>query len=186
MGGGQMNLFKKATVFLCATIGAVSLAFWALGAYGFGSPIFALLINWLAMSWAAIVGQVVPFSLPAGFYEIRVFESTGRIYEGLGIRFFKKLVRRGPLSIFSPTLRLPHDRSVETFRFLEQETRKAETAHLFVFLLMMLLVSWALLGQWFGAMGWLMAFNLLLNGYPIMLQRYNRIKLQRLLRINCV
>jgi hypothetical protein len=181
-----MNLFKKTVVFLCATIGAVSLAFWVLGAYGFGSPIFAFLINWLAMSWAAIVGQVVPFSLPAGFYEIRGFERTGRIYTCLGIRFFKKLVRRGPLSIFSPTFRPPHDRSVETFRFLDQETRKAETAHLLVFLLMVLLVGYALLGRWFDAMGWLMAFNILLNGYPVMLQRYNRMKIQRLLRMKWV
>jgi hypothetical protein len=177
-----MSLFKKSAVLLSATVGAAFLAFWALGAYGFGSPIFALLINWLAMSWVAIIGQVVPISLPAGFYEIKAFERTGWIYECLGIRFFKKLVRRGPLSIFSPTLRQPQNRSIKTFRFLDQEMRKAETAHLLIFLLMLLLVSSALLGRWYGAMGWILGFNLVFNGYPIILQRYNRIKLQKIIK----
>jgi hypothetical protein len=58
--------------------------------------------------------------------------------------------------------------------------RKAETIHGFHFMLMLLFVSYALLRGWFDAVGWMLAFNVIINGYPIMLQRYNRIKLQEL------
>jgi len=69
----------------------------------------AFLINWLAMSWVAIIGQVVRFSFAPEYYGAKPFERTGRVYERLGIRLFKKLVRREPLSIFSPTLRFPKE-----------------------------------------------------------------------------
>jgi len=42
--------------------------------------------------------------------------------------------------------------------------------------------SYALLRGWFDAAAWLLAFDVLINGYPIMLQRYNRIKLQELIQ----
>lgn len=59
--------------------------------------------------------------------------------------------------------------------------RNAETGHVYVFVLMLVCVSAALLQGWFDAAGWMALFNLIINGYPIMLQRYNRIKLQELI-----
>lgn len=58
----------------------------------------------------------------------------------------------------------------------------AETGHAFIFVLMLLFSSYALLRGWFDAVGWMLAFNVIINGYPIMLQRYNRIKLQELIQ----
>jgi len=40
----------------------------------------------------------------------------------------------------------------------------------------------ALLMRWFDAAAWLMAFNILGNGYPVMLQRYNRLRVEKLVR----
>jgi hypothetical protein len=60
--------------------------------------------------------------------------------------------------------------------------RKAETSHVLSCLLMFLFISYALLRGWFDAAAWLLAFDVLINGYPIMLQRYNRIKLQELIQ----
>ena len=60
--------------------------------------------------------------------------------------------------------------------------RKAETVHVYIFLLMLVFISYALLNGWFDAVGWMLAFNILINGYPIMLQRYNRIMLQELIQ----
>jgi hypothetical protein len=134
------------------------------------------------MSWVAIAGQAVDFSLPARYYDIQAFERTGQVYERLGIRLFKRLVRRGPLSIFSPTLRFPKEKTISALRHLDDEMRKAETGHVFIFMLMLLFSSYALLRGWFDAVGWMLVFNVIINGYPIMLQRYNRIKLQELIQ----
>src|SRR5512147_939210 len=132
---------------------------WSLDAFGFRSAIFAFLANWLAMSWAAIVGQAVHFSFPSRYYDIKAFERTGRVYERLGIRLFKRLVRRGPLALFSPTLRFPKDRSIAVLRHLDDEMRKAETGHVCIFMLMLLFIGAALLRGWFDAVGWILAFN---------------------------
>ena len=44
------------------------------------------------------------------------------------------------------------------------------------------LASGAIFLRWFDAAGWLMLFNVLFNGYPVMLQRYNRMRLDPLQR----
>lgn len=175
-------MITKIVVFAAATFAVIFLIDWTLSSFGFRSPVSAFLINWLAMSGVAIVGQTVHLSFPRGYYGIRAFERTGRLYERLGIRLFKRLVRRGPLAIFSPSLRFPEERTNLALQHLNCEMRKAETGHLIVFLLILLFVSYALIMGWFDAAGWLLVFNVLINGYPIMLQRYNRIKLQELIQ----
>lgn len=60
--------------------------------------------------------------------------------------------------------------------------RNAETMHVLIFLLMFLFVGYALFQGWLDAVGWSLFFNLLLNAYPVMLQRYNRIRLQKLIQ----
>jgi len=181
-----MEILKKLVVFALATIAAVALILWSLGAFGFRSPTFAFLLNWLAMSWVAIAGQAVHFSLPQGYYSINTFERTGQMYERLGVRLFKRLVRRGPLAMLSPTLRFPKDRTTAALRHFEDEMRKAETGHVYIFVLMLVFISAALLRGWFDAVGWMLVFNVIINGYPVMLQRYNRIKLQELIHQQCI
>lgn len=128
-----MEIFKRLVLFSVATIAAVFLIIWSVDAFGFRSPIFAFLVNWIAMSWVAILGQVVHFSFPTGYYNIKAFERTGRVYERLGIRFFKRLVRCGPLSIFSPTLRLPQNKTISALQLLDHQMQSAETGHVLIF-----------------------------------------------------
>jgi hypothetical protein len=180
--GWDVELFKKLALFTVATLAAVFLSIWSLDAFGFRSPVFAFLVNWLAMSWVAFVGQAIHFSFPSSYYDIKDFEGTGQIYERLGIRFFKVLVRRGPLAIFSPTLHFPKEKTVSTLRYLDNEMRKAETGHVLIFMLISVFILYALFRGWLDAVGWMLAFNIIINGYPIMLQRYNRIKLQELIQ----
>jgi hypothetical protein len=59
--------------------------------------------------------------------------------------------------------------------------RKAETGHALIFVLVLLFVGYGLLKGWLDAVAWTLLFNILINGYPIMLQRYNRIKLRELI-----
>ncbi len=177
-----MDVLKKSALFAIATIAVAALIIWILDAFGLRSPISAFLVNWLAMSWVAIAGQAVQFALPPRYYDIKAFEQTGQVYERLGIRLFKRLVRRGPLAIFSPTLRFPKEKTIAALCRLDHEMRKAETGHVFIFMLMLLFIGYALLQGWFDAVGWLLVFDVIINGYPIMLQRYNRILLQALMQ----
>lgn len=175
------RILKPLTLFIAATVAVILLIAWSLDAFGFRSPLAALLLNWLVMSWMALVGQVIHLSFPEPYYSIRPFEQTGHVYECVGIRLFKALVRRGPLAIFSPTLKFPKEKSVAALRNLENEMRNAETGHALVFMLVLLFVGYAALNGWLDAVVWILAFDILINGYPIMLQRYNRTQLQELI-----
>ena len=175
-----METLKKLLLFTVVTVTAIALILWTWGSFGFRSPVSAFLVNWLAISWMAVIGQVVHLSFAPGYYHVKPFERTGQVYERLGIRLFKKLVRRRPLSIFSPTLRFPKEKTISALQSLLNEMRKTETGHALIFVLVLLFAGYVLIKGWLDAVAWLLLFNILINGYPIMLQRYNRIKLQEL------
>lgn len=176
--GHDMSDFKKVGWLTITGIPCVGLSLWFMHVFGFRSPLFALLLNWMAMTWVALAGQAIDFGLPARYYDIHSFERTGRVYERLGIRWFQRLVRRQPLVRLNPSLRLGQDRRLAAFHQLECEMRKAETSHAYIFLLMLGFISYALFQQWFDAVGWMLVCNVFINGYPIMLQRYNRIRIK--------
>ena len=152
------------------------LAWWAASAFGDG-PLFALIASWLTVSVVAVVGQALPFHLPAPFYEFRAFERSGAVYERLGVRLFKRVVRRGPLSVFSPTLRFPQQPSLPASKQLEVEMRRAEAGHVVAFFLVCLAALASAIVGWLETAAWLALLNVPLNCYPVMLQRYNRRKL---------
>jgi len=95
-----MKILKRALLFTITTIIVIYLLLWAVRAFGFRSLIFAFLLNWLVMAWAATSSLFIPIAFAPSYYAIQPFEQNGRIYEGLGIRLFKHLIRRGPLAIF--------------------------------------------------------------------------------------
>jgi hypothetical protein len=57
--------------------------------------------------------------------------------------------------------------------------RDAEASHLILLVLTIGVVAHAAARGWWTAAGWTLLFDVLLNGYPVMLQRYNRALLQR-------
>ena len=180
--GNSMEIYKNLVLFVLATVAAIFLIGLSLASFGLRSPVSALVVNWLVVCWIASGSLVIRFSLPSTYYDPRPFERAGQVYERAGIRLFKKLLRRGPLRILSPKLRFPKQVTIEALRDLENEMRKAETIHAVVFLLMLLMAGCTAARGWPDGVTWILLFNILINGYPIMLQRYNRIKLQELMR----
>ena len=173
----------KPFILLTLTSGIAILCLgWVMGNFEFSSPLFAFLVNWLVMSWVAISGQIVPFPLPPeAYYAEKPFEKAGWVYEIVGVRIFKSIVRRPPFTLLSPTLKIPAEKTTSSLQGLQKEMKKAEAGHLFVFFLVLTPALYALLtAQYLGGI-WLLFFNVLFNGYPVMLQRYNRIKLQELI-----
>lgn len=177
----NMEIFKKLTLFMLTTIAAIFFIAWSLSSFGFHSPISALVVNWFVLSWIATITLVTHLSFTSTYYDTRPFERTGQFYERIGIRLVKKFLRRGPLRILSPTLKLPKENTVSALLNLENEMRKAETAHSLTLIFMLSVVDYAAANGWIDAVMWMLLFNIILNVYPIMLQRYNRIKLRKLI-----
>ena len=171
---------KRVLQFTVSAAATTALAFFLVGVIGspaVHTPVLAFFLNWFVMTWVVVIAAVwqLNLSLVPSYYKIRSFEINGRLYEWLGVRLLKKLLRRGPLSALNPKVRLTGGRSA--LPELEQNMRDAETGHAFVFITMVVITIYPLLQGWWRAVGWWLMFNVLLNVYPIMLQRYNRSRL---------
>jgi hypothetical protein len=142
--------------------------------HGFSSLLFFFL--------PLIAGSLVAGSLPERYYRVKPFESSGLVYERVGIRFFKRFVPGGDyinriIRRSVPGYRVVYDEaSVAEF---EARTRLAERCHIIGIVLALPSVAYALILGWDGFALWLLLPNIPLHFYPVMLQRYTRARIQR-------
>ncbi len=162
-----------------ATVIGVGLMAWMLRTLDPRSVWFAFLVVWVPMAWLGTLSRVARPRLPERYHRLRASEQDGRLYELLGVRPVKRLLRRGPLAAFNPGLHLPEDRTPERLAGLDQRMRDAEASHTILFVVMLGVSANAAAQSWWGGAAWTLLFNVMLNGYPVMLQRYNRARLHQ-------
>jgi hypothetical protein len=142
-------------------------------------PVFALLLNvFLLVEMAGLI-QAVPLTLPTGFFRPTRFERRW-VYERLGVLAFKRLMRTRVYRRVNPDFRLKNGR--RGLADLSRTLQAAEAAHALLFVVVSAITGVALALGWFDTAAWLTLFNVLINGYPVMLQRYNRLRLEPLLK----
>lgn len=144
---------------------------------GGASGWFAFVVVWWPMVWVGTMSRVVQVRLPERYHALRPIERSGIVYERLGVPAAKALLRRGPLAAFNPGLHLPAERTPEQLGRLAQRMRDAEASHAVLFVVELLVVVHAALRGWWPAAALTLLFDVLMNGYPVMLQRYNRARL---------
>ena len=167
---------------IAGAIGAVTLAGGALFALawrrlGPDSLGFAVAAVWLPMTWLGTISQVAPFRLPAAFHALRAGERDGRLQERLGVRWVKRLLRRGPAAWWNPRLRLPTAPTAGELDALARRMCVAEASHGLALLVSLAVAIHAAARAWWPAAAMTLALDLLINGYPMLLQRYNRARL---------
>lgn len=166
-------------VLVAATAVLIAVLAWSVWAFGRTGVAYAFVVVWAPMVWLGTISRVVTPRLPARWHELREFELDGRVYERLGVRVVKRLLRRGPLAAFNPQLHLPAERTPQQLAQLAQRMRDAEASHAILLMVTLAIgIEAATRDRWATAM-WVVVFDLLLNGYPVMLQRYNRAMLRR-------
>lgn len=124
------------------------------------------------------------------YFKPKYFETYNQkpIYEYLGIKHFKKyLITDGDLVRKWRNVKqinLNRNSRILELQKAEKETRKYEIIHL-IFILVTLLIVVFKYDQ-LSVLQWILiiAINLYANVYPIFLQRYNRIRILRILEKN--
>jgi hypothetical protein len=142
-------------------------------------PWFAFVVVWVPMTALGSLSHLTPIRLPEAFHRLRPFEADGRIYERLGVGLFKRALRRGPATWFNPRLRLPATRDAASLARLDAAMRNAEATHAVMFVVTLPVVVHAVARRWWRAAAWTLLLDVVVNGYPVMLQRYNRARLAR-------
>ena len=122
----------------------------------------------------------------AGYYRLRPFEISGEFYARLGVRFFRRFVIQGVY--FNRVARrfnrtAPDYRSVRSpagVQRAERLGRLNERVHVTILVLLLPPTCWGLVCGQYGFAAQLILFNGLFNLYPVLLQRYTRMRLETL------
>lgn len=138
---------------------------------------FAFVVVWWPMVWVGTMSRLVQLRLPEDYHALRRFERGGRVYERVGVRVAKAALRRGLLARFNPDLHLPSERTPARLEHLAQRMRDAEASHAVLFVATLGVVVHAAARGWWVAAVLTLLFDVVMNGYPGMLQRYNRARL---------
>lgn len=148
---------------------------WSWRRFGPASRRFAFVAVWAPMTWLGVVSRYLTPRLPERYHRLRDAELGGaQLYELLGVRVAKAALRRGPLARFNPHLHLPAEPTPERICRLDQRMRDAEASHAILFVATLGAALVARARRHRSAARWMLAWNVVMNGYPVMLQRYNR------------
>ena len=163
-----------AAMVIPATVGAAASVAVVSGA---GGLIIGLLVNAFLLCEVAGFGEVFPIRFPRRYFRTTWLERPW-LYEALGVRQFKRLMTSAVYRKVNPGFKLSDGkRGLES---LEQMMESAEAPHMLLFLFVSVLAVAAWLAGWRDSAVWLVVFNMVFNAYPVMLHRYNRLRLQRL------
>ncbi len=169
--GGIAKLIRFTLALLATAVVAVAVVRWENR-----SVVFAFGVNWLLMFWAVIVHQLVPIRFPSGYFATRAIE-RGRVYGLAGVRQYQRFLRITGLWMLNQELRCR--RGPESRQRLAVATEAPEVHHVIIFLAVGITTIRALMAGWLDTAAWLILFNLLHNGYPVLSMREIRARLQR-------
>ena len=136
-------------------------------------PPLLWLVGGLALS-------VAVWWVPASYYEVRACERSGRLYERLGVRYFRWCVPDGDAANRWRRRSDPAHRIIRNKHYAQaflRRTELSEKSHLVMLVLGALSAAFAWTIGWSGWAIYLTVGNVLVNLYPILLQRYTRARL---------
>jgi hypothetical protein len=168
---------KYLKVFLVSVLvvsGIVLVALWK----GLDSFVFAWILNFLLMIGVLFITQTLKPGLGSAWYQLKEWEAGGKIYKWLGVNGFRKvLVWVGWEKLNKESN--PVKKSPDALKHLEYSTRQSEFGHLLILIIVFIFMLVVAINYGIGDSLWLLILNIILNAYPIAVQRYNRPRLQK-------
>lgn len=157
------------------TIGLTYGLIYYVGMHGF---VFAWTLNLLLMMCVYSFTEALKSPLQSSYYNEKKWELRGKRYELLGVNFFRKLLVLIGWERMNKKAN-PVEKNAKALLHLHYRTKQSELGHIII--LFVVLGFTVFVAFEFGIMEslWLMVLNVLLNFYPILLQRYNRPRLER-------
>jgi hypothetical protein len=144
---------------------------------------FAWALNFLLMAGTINFTEALRGQLNSRYYNEQPWERGGKIYRSLGIHFYRKLlVWIGWEKLNKKAA--PVEKNTEALIHLHNRTKKSELGHLIILIIVLgfnIFVAFK-----FGIVKslWLLILNILFNLYPVLLQRYNRPRIERAINIS--
>ena len=146
---------------------------------GFTGFSFAWILNFVLMAWYTFLDSLFNWKYESSYFDSLAFEKAGTVYKFFGVHFYRKLlVWTGWEKISRKDMKISSKRN--SLELAEYKSRSSEAGHTIIFLIVGFVAI--LVARNLQEALWLIILNLLLNVYPIMVQRYNRPRYRRLLQ----
>lgn len=162
------------------TIALVIALVYFIGVKGFT---FAWGLNFLLMGCVLAFTETLKSNHTSSYYQDKKWEKRGKIYESFGINIYRKLLVWTGWEKLNKKAN-PVGKKTEILRHLYLGTKKSELGHLIIFIIVLGFNIYVAITFGFVKSLWLLALNILLNVYPILLQRYNLPRIERALAIS--
>jgi hypothetical protein len=143
---------------------------------------FAISVNFLFMAcFTLIYGGIHSPAYSSAYFEAGPFERGGDIYRWIGASHFRSLLHVSGWHRLTWGRR-PLGGTLESLQDFEYRTKGSELVHLFAAICVAGVTVWVGWRHSLGDIVWLVPSNLLLNVYPVLLQRYNRPRVATLIQ----
>ncbi len=162
------------------TIGFVYALVHYIGMQGFS---FALALNFLLMACVLVFTETMKSPLNSPFFKEKTWERNGKLYASLGINFYRKLLVWTGWERFNKKSKLV-EKNTKALLNLHYRTKQDELAHLIIMLIVFEFNVVVAFKFGFLKSLWLLILNVLLNLYPVFLQRYNRPRIERAINLS--
>lgn len=142
------------------------------------SFLFAWILNFLLMMCVFSFTESLKSPFSSSYYEQKKWEEKGKVYELLGIHFFRKLLVLIGWEKLNKKAN-PVDKNTKALLHLHYRTKQSELGHIIIFFVVLGFTVYVAFTFGILKAMWLVLLNIVLNLYPILLQRYNRPRLER-------
>ncbi|MCD6069028.1 MAG: hypothetical protein K0S33_3854 [Bacteroidetes bacterium] len=173
----------RKTILLLLIIAGTAAVIYGIVAYiGILGFLSAWILNFMLMMCVFIFTETLKSKFASDYYKEQKWEAKGKIYEKFGINIFRKLL------VFIGWEKLnkkanPVRNNIEALAHLEYRTKQSELGHVIIFVIVLAFTIYVAIKYGIAETLWLVLLNIILNVYPILLQRYNRPRLQRALNL---
>lgn len=151
-----------------------------IGMQGF---LFAWTLNFLLMSCVFAFTETLKSELNSPYYTEKSWEQRGKIYESFGINFFRKLLVWIGWEKLNKKAN-PIEKNTKALMHLHYKTKQSELGHIIILIIVLGFTIYVAFKYGVVQSLSLLILNILLNFYPILLQRYNRPRIERALNLS--
>lgn len=165
------------------TISVISVVIYVLSLiFGVSSLAFGWSYNFLLMGLYWVLIQQIQPNLNWKYFELEWFDKYGLTYRYLGVHLYRKLLVIVGWEKVTRKNNNDVKNDLAALKNCEYNTRISEFGHTLIAVLVLVTAAMLYLLSSFSDVKWLLLTNVLLNVYPILVQRFNRPRYQRIIQ----
>lgn len=140
--------------------------------------LFAWMLNLVLMMCIYFFTETLKPEFKSEYYLEKNWEKKGKVYEAFGINLFRKVLVLIGWEKMNKKAN-PVEKNLQALVHLEYRTKQSELGHIIIFFIVLAFTIYVAITFGIKESLSLIILNILLNVYPVLLQRYNRPRLQR-------